>query len=302
MTANSSDKTQSPIAWQDFFADTPPSTRVHVQTPIAASRSVGGKQYFTVNLPEVMLKCKKCGGVRWFAAVGGTKEFAGLGLTNAFETYACKNCSTDTHTFALRIGPRITDNVIGISKFGQIPAFGIEMPAHLRNLLSKDDRALFEKGLDAEARGLGIGAFSYYRRVLDNQRTRIFDRVIEAAVKLGGDPALLEELARAKEERQFTKAVEPLKQALPKFLNIEGHNPLTLLYDAVSNGMHAESDAECMTSAQTIRTLLEHLLLKADEAMQSDDVVKGAVNALLQAKQKREEKAKAKAKADLPPA
>lgn len=287
-------KLEEAISWQIFLASTPPNVARLVAAEYPHVRTSGGRDYAEAKFVDVNLWCRKCGGERQFAPTTTSEEFAVSTVKSFFLHYRCKNCGGDAHSFSLRLGPRPAPGLATVFKYGQVPNFGIRISASLKKLLSGDDRDLFNKGLLAEDGGLGIGAFSYYRRVLDNQRVKIFDRVIDAAKMLGGDNALIDELTKAKTERQFTRAVEPLKQALPQFLYIEGHNPLTLLYDAVSNGMHAETDGECLTSAQTIRTLLEHLLLKADEALQSDDVVKGAVNKLLEAKQRREEHLKAK--------
>jgi len=37
----------------------------------------------------------------------------------------------------------------------------------------------------AEALGLGIGAFGYYRRVLENQKDRLFDEILKVSVRVG---------------------------------------------------------------------------------------------------------------------
>ena len=156
--------------------------------------------------------------------------------------------------------------------------------------MAGDDVSLFEKGLQCEAAGQGIGAFTYYRRVLDNQRIKILDALRQAAEKLQADPELAKELEAAKSERQFTKAVEAIKKGLPPSLYIDGHNPLTLLHDAVSEGLHAESDESCMAYATSVRVVLEDMVRRIDLALAEQANVKDAVSKLLQAQAARKAK------------
>ncbi len=288
--------------WQAFLADTAPYATRRVQAPSKYSRRSGTTEYFEFSIPDVRLWCSVCGGERLFRSSRKGMEVSDVSRIDGYHYFTCKNCDQEVHTFSLRLGPAIDCKWVTAIKFGQSPRFGLRLPSAVEKLIVGDDAALLKKALVAEGEGLGIGAFTYYRRILDNQRGRIFERLIEAVKALGGSEDVINELYRAKSERQFTKAVEEIKHALPAFLFIEGHNPLTLLYDAVSNGLHAESDADCLASAQAIRSVLGHLLAKVDEALQSDDEVRSAVSRLLAAKEARRRKSSGKpAQPDLEP-
>ena len=60
-------------------------------------------------------------------------------------------------------------------------------------------------------------------------------------------------LETAKVENQFSRALESVKDAIPPALLINGHNPLTLLYSALSGGLHGKSDEECLELAHAVR-------------------------------------------------
>jgi len=115
------------------------------------------------------------------------------------------------------------------------------------------------KGRRSENQGLGIGAFGYYRRVVENQKNRILDEVIKVSEKLGATKDLLGELRKAKDEGQFTKAIESIKHGIPQALLVDGHNPLTLLHSALSEGLHGQPDEECLALATSIRVVLTEL-------------------------------------------
>ena len=64
--------------------------------------------------------------------------------------------------------------------------------------LIQEDRELFLIGRRAETQGMGIGAFAYYRRVVEEQKTRIFDKIIDVAKKLGTKD---EQIAQLQQDR-----------------------------------------------------------------------------------------------------
>ena len=144
------------------------------------------------------------------------------------------------------------------------------------------DREAFLKGRRAENQGLGIGAFSYYRRVIENQKSRIIDEIIKVATRIGAKQEMLDNLKKAQTETQFSKSIEMIKDGIPESLLISGgHNPLTLLHSALSEGLHAESDEDCLEYASSIRIVLSDLAEKLSEALKDDKKLKDAVSKLL---------------------
>src|SRR5687768_2053714 len=92
----------------------------------------------------------------------------------------------------------------------------------------------------AESQGMGIGAFAYYRRVVENQKGRIINQIATVARRIGAEDATLQTFDRAAKETQFSRAIDSIKTSLPQALLIDGqHSPLTLLHSALSEGLHA---------------------------------------------------------------
>jgi len=90
--------------------------------------------------------------------------------------------------------------------------------------------------------------------------------------------------AKAKTEDQFTNAIKPIKDALPRALFIGDHNPLTILHDVLSDGIHDLSDAECLTHARTVRTLLIALADRISEISKEEAKVQEAIGTFLNRK------------------
>jgi hypothetical protein len=172
-----------------------------------------------------------------------------------------------------------------VAKVGEFPVFRPHVPDAVRSILG-DDWELFIQGRQAEGMGLGIGAFAYYRRVVDSRKNYLIDQLIKVAERVGESHEIVSALRSAKTETQFTKAMESVR--VPQSVLIDGDNPLTLLYAAISEGLHANSDTECLSSARAVRVLIVELVRRIEQALESHDEVKSAISDLhaLRAKRK----------------
>jgi len=150
---------------------------------------------------------------------------------------------------------------------------------------------MFLKGRRSENQGLGIAAFAYYRRVIEGQKDRIFDEIIKVCRRLSVDKSAIDELIAAKNEPQFSKAVEAVKHGIPQALLINGHNPLTLLHSALSEGLHAQTDEECLEIATSIRIVMAELAERMGQALKDEAELSTAVSRLLTKKSAKKIKA-----------
>jgi len=135
-----------------------------------------------------------------------------------------------------------------------------------------------------ENQGLGIGAFTYYRRVVENQWSRLVDEIVKVAKTIGAPQQTIDALSALRDEQQFSKAIKDLKHAIPPSLLINGHNPLVLLHGALSQGVHDLPDAECLCLATSIRVILVELADKLAQALKDEKELTDAVSPLLQVK------------------
>jgi len=149
------------------------------------------------------------------------------------------------------------------------------------------DAEYFLKGHRSEAQGLGIAAFAYYRRVVENQRTHIFDEIISAAEHVGAEPAMIERLKHLRQHWRFQQSVDELKGCLPQILLIEGQNPLELLHPVLSDSIHDRTDEEALEIAGEIRLVLINLAERIALAKTQSDELKEAVAKLAARKAQR---------------
>jgi hypothetical protein len=81
----------------------------------------------------------------------------------------------------------------------------------------------------------------------EGHKDQILDEIIKVATKLA--PGMVGTLEGAKKENHFSRAIDSIKDAIPRVLLIKGQNPLTLLHSALSKGLHAQNDEQCLELA-----------------------------------------------------
>lgn len=273
----------------EFLEGTPPSQLIHVSGLSDWSYPEGySTKKNVMKTPELQLHCshESCNGIRFFRCVSGR----GTHLKESFEfvyvTYRCSNCQETEKTYSLAAKVDKNGSNLGeCYKFGELPTYGPPVSPKLVKLIGPD-REQFLKGRNCENQGLGVGAFIYYRRVVENQKNRILSEIIKVSEKIGSPPEKIEILQNAITETQFTKALNMAKDAMPESLLINGHSPILLLHSALSEGVHALSDEECLELASSVRVVLGELSDRLSQALKDEAGLTKALSTLMHHKQK----------------
>ncbi|MGB8128327.1 MAG: hypothetical protein WCG81_00885 [Candidatus Angelobacter sp.] len=270
---------------KQFLESTPPEVYEDVQNLFVTAVTNYGRKWELAE-PDILLHCSSddCNGPRLYKHYSDTLTVPHDAWAYCFVTYKCRNCGRSSKSYALAVYKEEGIVTRGRAyKFGEIPVFGPQVPARVITLIGPD-RDHFLLGRRAENHGLGIGAFAYYRRVVENQKGRIIKEIARVAKKLGAAPEVLQDFEKAATETQFKTAIDDIKTGLPSVLMIEGHNPLTLLHTALSEGLHEENDKTCLELAQSIRTVLTELADRMSSVMKDQQELHTAVSKLLNRK------------------
>lgn len=262
------------MLWAHFLERTPPGTTEDIEDLFKG-------QTFEVTSTDIQLHCdsEKCNGVRFFyARLTPTIKYS-YG-EDVFITYWCRNCQYRAKTFALHISD-LAGKAGKAMKYGEVPFYGPPLPSRVISLVGPD-RELFLRGRRCENQGLGIGAFAYYRRVVENQKGRLIDEIARVAKRLGASAPTIEAFEKAANEIQFSRAIEDIKTAIPASLFINNHNPLVLLHGALSEGLHAKTEEQCLELAMSIRVVLTELADRISIALKDDAELKQALSNLMQ--------------------
>lgn len=240
--------------------------------------------------PVLRLHCPECQGVRNFSGEWDREDCRAKDGKRNFLQYTCKDCEKTTKTFCLLSAAERNSSGL-VMKVGEYPEQHLDLPRSVNKLLG-DDYSLFTKGLKCERLGLGIGAFTYYRRVVDSQKDHLIGEILRVAKKLAASPENIAKIEAARKQNSFDRAVETIKDAIPESLLVNGHNPLTLLNGALSSGLHAESDEDCLSIAHSIRLVLVDLSKRLKAALGEQSKLKSAISDLMKFSSKSKRKAK----------
>jgi hypothetical protein len=282
MSTASDDRVEVPsMTLADFLVNYPPGR-------MAAVGSLKDSDWFNFcyQLPDIVLHCEACDGERTFQPrMESHKEDRRAqsgGNRSVNLQYRCRNCEESYKTFSLLYDPMLDGLYSAAIKIGEWPPFGPPTPARVITLVGPD-KDNFLKGRRCESQGLGIGAFAYYRRVVENQKNRLLSEIIRVCRRTGASAEIIESLEAAKAETQFSKAIDKVKPAVPEVLKIDTHNPLTLLHTALSDGLHDQSEEHCLDLATAIRVVLFELAERIGQALKDEKELRTAVSKLLNA-------------------
>ena len=265
----------------EFLESTPPNRVIKISN---LSTWRNAPHYENVmNTPEVQLHCphEKCSGVRFFRCESGYHRLMAKDYKFFYARYRCSNCLYQTKIFSLAAEIDSDREPQGSCfKLGELPLFGPLTSPKLITLIGPD-RDEFLKGRRCENQGLGVGAFTYYRRVVENQKTRILEKIIRVSEKIGAPEDKIEKLKSALSETHFSKSLDMAKDVIPESLLINGHSPILLLHSALSKGVHELTDGECLEIAGNIRVVIGELSEKLSQSLKDNAEIKKALSSLM---------------------
>ena len=286
MSDQSTGEVKEEIEYQtiaEFLESTPPNQLIHI-SDLSVWKTYNYGDRNEIRTPEIQLHCdhEKCNGTRFFRCVSGRDQrLESKDYEFFYVTYRCSNCQRVEKIFSLAAKVDANTKPQGeCYKFGELPTYGPPVSPKLIKLIGPD-RDEFLKGRRCENQGLGVGAFIYYRRVVENQKNRIIGEIIKVSEKIGATDDKIEKLKSAITETQFSKALDMAKDAMPESLLINGHSPILLLYAALSEGIHELNDEQCLELAGSVRVVLGELSDRLSQALKDEAELTKALSTLM---------------------
>jgi hypothetical protein len=190
-----------------------------------------------------------------------------LDMTNHV-TGICQSCGGQVH-FLLRVfsdkswekrGEGIT---ITIQKIGQYPSFDIHPDKDVQKYLTEEDLGLYKKALINLSVSYGIGAFAYFRRIIENEIIRIVKDI--SLIEFEGVDKVKEAYLTFEKNHQMSTLITAINPYLPGSMFINGDNPVQLLYQQLSAGIHSLPEEDCLKRAEMINILLPFVIKKVNE-------------------------------------
>jgi len=234
---------------QEFIETYPLYRKFKIELPIWLSQ---------VPRPPINMRCSICLSNQTFNMINNYDE----NLSGAVETagkvvralYRCSACNGFIRYFFLSFDSKGKYTI----KVGQTPSWEISLDPNLEKMLGSHVD-YYRKGLTCESQGYGIGAFAYYRRIVE----QIIDQLLIDITELIPDEEhahYIEALEKVKNTIVAQDKIKLVKDLLPKSLRPEGINPLSILHEILSKGLHSQEDEECMELAMNLREPLVFLV------------------------------------------
>jgi predicted house-cleaning noncanonical NTP pyrophosphatase (MazG superfamily) len=166
--------------------------------------------------------------------------------------YLCAACKQYEHFFSLHFADDY------VMKAGQYPPWEITPDKNLSELLG-EHQDYYKKGLVCESQGYGIGAYAYYRRIVEEIIDSLLDSIVDL-IPEGEKQRYVEALERTKKATIAQKKIDLVKDLLPEILRPNGMNPLNILHSTLSEGLHDKTDEECLEIVGSVREILVFLV------------------------------------------
>lgn len=218
---------------------------------------------YQVPRPPIHMPCGQCKSDQTFNMINKYDEnYSGPPVTKMGTTdivvvraeYSCSACNKFLRYFFLLFDP----NGKYVMKVGQTPAWEISLERNLEKMLGSHSE-YYRKGLTCESQGYGIGAFSYYRRIVEE----IIDKLLTDIADLIPEGQHEQYMGALKEVKKTIVAqdkIKLVKDLLPSTLRPDGINPLSILHDILSEGLHANDDETCLELAMDLRKPIVYLV------------------------------------------
>lgn len=167
---------------------------------------------------------------------------------------------------------------IYLQKVGQFPAYDININNNLKKYLNEEDQVNYKKALTCLSISYGVGSYAYFRRVIENEIKRIIKDICE--LEFDGVEFVKSALEDFDRDFQMSKLIDVINKYLPKSLKELGDNPIRLLYEQLSGGIHEFTDKECINKAVSIDVLLNYVIKKVNEEKYQLNDVRNAMRHL----------------------
>jgi hypothetical protein len=101
--------------------------------------------------------------------------------------------------------------------------------------------------------------------MLENQIDPLLRLVFEVRKQEGED---VSDFAEIFDERVAEKRIRLANKVLPESVALRGENPLELIYDRLSAGLHKQTEDECMEIAREAWQVLSHVVVSINDEYQ----------------------------------
>lgn len=150
-----------------------------------------------------------------------------------------------------------------IKKVGCYPQIKTIVNPQVSKYFCREASQFYYKGIKSLNENYGVGSFAYFRRIIEKELIKIIEDIKNLPdSETNAIQSLLDEHYK---NPTISSIYDNIFQYLPNSLKILGDNPIKLLYNQTSEGLHSLTEEECLSKSQNILTLLEFVITKIYE-------------------------------------
>lgn len=243
---------------------------VYKQTPL---------KFRWVQLYEIDGWCNNCERPKQLQFGGPRSNYESIrpfATTQPHLKYYCVSCGELCREIYLDV--EVNGPEVKLQKFGEWP----RQRPRANKVLEKffgDDLEAYRKGAACLEHGYGVGAFAYFRQIVEGHIQSLLDLVQQEAIAMG-QSEVLAALADLRKDTPMKQRIDLANLALPPQLKPNGLNPLGRIYAVLSEGIHAGTDRECLQKAKVVAQCLTFLVGELTERKRTREAFVQTVGSL----------------------
>lgn len=106
--------------------------------------------------------------------------------------------------------------------------------------------------------------------MVEEKTNELIDILADLAAQRGIQGEDVEKIRFAKNEKTYSDKLQAAALVVPSSLRPGGHNPLAVLHDLLSKGLHARSEEECVGIARDVRQVFEYVFVNLPAQIETD--------------------------------
>lgn len=159
--------------------------------------------------------------------------------------------------------PKLPVAKLYIEKIGAWPPIRVTPDKLISKHFDRESNLWYYKGINCIQENYGIGAYAYFRRIVEKELINIINDIKELP---SSHTSEIENLLKAHNNSPNVSTIyDNIFQHLPESLKALGDNPIKLLYKETSEGLHNLTEDECLKKAEIIKKVLEFVFKKIKE-------------------------------------
>lgn len=198
-------------------------------------------------------KCKSC------------KEYHVEFMLNVYSNNPISNIIENVYNinFHRQNTHQFPDTNIYVQKVGALPQIKIIPEKVISKYFDRETNKWYFKAINSLNENYGIGSFAYFRRIIEKELINIIEDI--KTLPDSHKVEIQSLLDKHNENPKVSTIYENIFEHLPNSLKTLGDNPIKLLYNQTSEGLHSLTEDECMEKAKSILRLLNFVIKKINE-------------------------------------